>query len=179
MNSYKLKIKIANFKKKILEITIIGYMNQITLRFLDKTFTKINLIIMLILKMLKNYSDIKSSFSILLNKNSNSSIQKNDHLKNIELEKLEKKLDNNLELYQGILVENRNLKKEITDLHLKIEKFFENNNQISKVIGHNSNSRVDFYQEENLRLGTELVETKKKFDILKNEIQNTKHKEVI
>ena len=175
MNSYKLKIKIADFKKKILanHNHWLYEPNNFEV-FLNKTLTNIYLIIMLILntKMLKKiYSDIKSSFSILLNKDSNSSTQKNDHIKNIELEKLEKKLDNHLELYQSSLVENRNLKKEITDLHLKIEKFFENNNQISNVIGHNSNSRVDFYQEENLRLGTELVETKKKFDILKNEIQ--------
>ena len=41
-------------------------------------------------------------------------------------------------------------------------------------IGHNSNesnTKVDFYQEENLRLGSELVETKKKFEILKKEIE--------
>jgi len=38
-------------------------------------------------------------------------------------------------------------------------------------IGHNSNTKVDFYQEENLRLGSELVDTKKKFEILKNEIE--------
>ena len=30
-----------------------------------------------------------------------------------------------------------------------------------KNLGHNSNSRVDFYQEENVRLGSELMETKK------------------
>ena len=40
-----------------------------------------------------------------------------------------------------------------------------------QTIGHNSNTKVDFYQEENLRLGSELVDTKKKFEILKNEIE--------
>ena len=47
------------------------------------------------------------------------------------------------------------------------------NNEDAKVqiIGHNSNTKVDFYQEENLRLGSELVDTKKKFEILKNEIE--------
>ena len=44
----------------------------------------------------------------------------------------------------------------------------------SNSISHNSdeiNNKVDFYQEENLRLGSELVETKKKFEILKKEIE--------
>ena len=71
MNSYKLNIKSANFRKKILanHNHWLYEPNNFEV-FLDKTFTKINLIIMLILKMLKKiYSDIKSSFSILLNKN--------------------------------------------------------------------------------------------------------------
>ena len=34
-----------------------------------------------------------------------------------------------------------------------------------------SEEKVNFYQEENLRLGSELVETKKKFEILKSEIE--------
>ena len=44
-------------------------------------------------------------------------------------------------------------------------------NKISENLGHNSTSRVDFYQEENVRLGSELLDTKKKFEILKNEIE--------
>ena len=34
-------------------------------------------------------------------------------------------------------------------------------NPVPENLGHNSISRVDFYQEENVRLGSELVETKK------------------
>ena len=38
-------------------------------------------------------------------------------------------------------------------------------------LGHNSIARVDFYQEENVRLGSELLDAKKKFDILKGELE--------
>ena len=44
-------------------------------------------------------------------------------------------------------------------------------NKISENLGHNSIARVDFYQEENVRLGSELLDTKKKFEILKSEIE--------
>lgn len=48
-----------------------------------------------------------------------------------------------------------------------------------QTIGHNSNTKVDFYQEENLRLGSELLDTKKKFEILKMRLKNMKIREVI
>ena len=71
-------------------------------------------------------------------------------------------------------------KKEVFNLHKKLDNYLEINKlknssdnamSSSENLGHNSLGRVDFYQEENLRLGSELVETKKKFDILKNEIE--------
>ena len=61
---------------------------------------------------------------------------------------------------------------EISDLNLKIDEYLKNNNfKPAENFGHNSSSRVDFYQEENVRLGSELMETKKKFEILKSEIE--------
>ena len=62
------------------------------------------------------------------------------------------------------------------DLNLKIDEHLKNNNfRPAENLGHNSSSRVDFYQEENVRLGSELMETKKKFEILKSEIEKYEH----
>ena len=120
----------------------------------------------------KIYSEVvisfKSIFEIIFDKKLKT---KNNNANSLELDKLEKKLDSHLEIYQNSLVENRNLKKEISNLHSKIEKYMTSNKNTSSEIGHNSNTRVDFYQEENVRLGSELFETKKKFEILKNEIE--------
>ena len=120
----------------------------------------------------KIYSEVVLSFKnileIIFDKKLNTKKNNNNTL---ELNKLEKKLDSHLEIYQNSLVENRNLKKEISNLHSKIEKYLTSDKNISSEIGHNSNTRVDFYQEENVRLGSELLETKKKFEILKNEIE--------
>ena len=71
---------------------------------------------------------------------------------------------------------NSKLQKEIDDINNKLAKNNERPNlnvkyEKQETIGHNSNTKVDFYQEENLRLGSELVETKKKFEILKSEIE--------
>ena len=96
-----------------------------------------------------------------------------------KFELLEKKLDNQQLVLERSFDLNSKLQKEIDIINNK----FANNFELSKTnldydktisIGHNSdfsNSKVDFYQEENLRLGSELVETKKKFDILKKEIE--------
>ena len=120
----------------------------------------------------KIYSEVVLSFKnileIIFDKKLNTKKNNNNTL---ELNKLEKKLDSHLEIYQNSLVENRNLKKEISNLHSKIEKYLTSDKNISSEIGHNSNTRVDFYQEENVRLGSELLETKEKFEILKNEIE--------
>ena len=91
---------------------------------------------------------------------------------NSKIEKLDKKIDVQYQTIQNILLESNNkLKKEISDLNFKIDKNLKNNNSnLADSLGHNSSSRVDFYQEENVRLGSELMETKKKFEILKSEI---------
>ena len=79
--------------------------------------------------------------------------------------------------------ENRELKNDISKINLALNKILENpnnilensnnnsENKISENLGHNSIARVDFYQEENVRLGSELLDTKKKFEILKSEIE--------
>ena len=93
-----------------------------------------------------------------------------------KFELLEQKFDNQQLILERSFNLNSKLQKEIDDINNKIANNHERinlnveNNQ-PKIIGHNSNTKVDFYQEENLRLGSELVETKKKFEILKSEIE--------
>jgi hypothetical protein len=89
---------------------------------------------------------------------------------------LEKKIDNQQLILERSFDLNSKLQKEIDYINTKISNNLEKshlNNEDEKMqkIGHNSNTKVDFYQEENLRLGSELVDTKKKFEILKNEIE--------
>ena len=93
-----------------------------------------------------------------------------------KFELLEKKLDNQQLILERSFDLNSKLQKEIDYINTKISNNLEKshlNNEEEKMqkIGHNSNTKVDFYQEENLRLGSELVDTKKKFEILKNEIE--------
>ena len=93
-----------------------------------------------------------------------------------KFELLEKKIDNQQLILERSFDLNSKLQKEIDYINNKISNNFEKsypNNEDEKIqtIGHNSNTKVDFYQEENLRLGSELVDTKKKFEILKNEIE--------
>ena len=89
---------------------------------------------------------------------------------------LEKKFDNQQVILERSFEQNSKLQQEINNINNKIINKYEQpelnyENEKPQVIGHNSNTKVDFYQEENLRLGSELVETKKKFEILKNEIE--------
>ena len=89
---------------------------------------------------------------------------------------LEKKFDNQQLILERSFEQNSKLQQEINNINNKIVNKYEQpelnyENEKPQVIGHNSNTKVDFYQEENLRLGSELVDTKKKFEILKNEIE--------
>ena len=175
MNSSDLKLKINEFKKN----TLVRYdhwvyePNKFDI-YLENLVLFVGNLFKLLLKnkMIRvTYQEIIDSFKNLLNAVFDKKIE-SSKLKQIEFNNLEKKLDNHLELYHTSIVENKELKKEISNLHSKIEKYFaKNRGEISSEIGHNSNSRVDFYQEENVRLGSELMETKKKFEILKSEIE--------
>ena len=96
-----------------------------------------------------------------------------------KFELLEKKLDNQNVILERSFDLNSKLQKEIDLINNKLsdnsaKPFVDLSYEKSNSIGHNSdeiNNKVDFYQEENLRLGSELVETKKKFEILKKEIE--------
>ena len=135
---------------------------------IEKYFNSIIIFFKNILRSIKNNFIIK--FYRLLVKRSN---QTNELLN--KFEHLEKKLDDQQKFLEKNFELNSKLKNEIDTINNKIDKDLENQradvlNDIPDVIGHNSSNRVDFYQEENLRLGSELVETKKKFEILKNEL---------
>ena len=131
-----------------------------------------NSIIMLFKNLLKN---IKNNFIIkfyrLIVKKSN---QTNKLLN--KFENLEKKLDDQQKFLEKNFELSSKLQNDFDILNNKIDVEIENQKpdvlkNIPDNIGHNSSNRVDFYQEENLRLGSELVETKKKFEILKSELE--------
>tara|TARA_Y100000389_G_C17381718_1_gene474732 strand:- start:169 stop:915 length:747 start_codon:yes stop_codon:yes gene_type:complete len=171
--SENLKLEINNFKNKFLNKTeyftcerdIIGVL-------MAKNINILNNFILLNLKKFKNNFIIRIYNSIRKRSRATSNL-----LSKFEL--LEKKLDN-----QNIILErsfdlNSKLQKEIDLINIKfndqtIRPSIDLSYDKSMSIGHNSdksNIKIDFYQEENLRLGSELVETKKKFEILKKEIE--------
>ena len=99
------------------------------------------------------------------------------------LKKLEQKIDVQEKIiYENIRI-NNNLSKQILELNNKFNKYLntkesdKNKNNLDNIdtsntlnIEKNSVSKVDFFQEENMRLNNELFETKKKFDIMKEEL---------
>lgn len=170
LNSDNLKDEINSFKNKfvnksqyfICEQDIVGltmnkYLNIIG-NFVSSNFRKFkNNFVIKIFKLIKKRS-----------------IETSRILSKFEL--LEKKIDNQQLILERSFDLNSKLQKEIDYINSKISNNLEKshlNNEDEKIqtIGHNSNTKVDFYQEENLRLGSELVDTKKKFEILKNEIE--------
>ena len=122
-----------------------------------------------------NFRKFKNNFLIKIYKLiKKRSIETSRLLSKFEL--LEKKIDNQQLILERSFDLNSKLQKEIDYINSKISNNFEksypiNEDENIQTIGHNSNTKVDFYQEENLRLGSELVDTKKKFEILKNEIE--------
>ena len=170
LNSDNLKDEINSFKNKfvnksqyfICEQDIVGFtMNK----YLDiiENFVSSNL------------RKFKNNFLIKIYKLiKKRSIETSKLLSKFEL--LEKKIDNQQLILERSFDLNSKLQKEIDYINNKIsnnfEKSYPDNRDVKiQTIGHNSNTKVDFYQEENLRLGSELVDTKKKFEILKNEIE--------
>ena len=136
---------------------------------IEKYFNSIIMLFKNILKSIKNNFIIK--FYRLIVKKSN---QTNKLLN--KFENLEKKLDDQQKFLEKNFELSSKLQNDFDTLNNKIDVEIQNqsediSNNKPDVIGHNSSNRVDFYQEENLRLGSELVETKKKFEILKSELE--------
>ena len=179
MTSADLQNKILNFKNKILnkEDLWIYQQNNFDL-FLDNVVIQIIKITKFILysktTMIIKEKILKTINSLIDKISSNKNFPVNKlNFDNSKIEKLDQKIDLQYQTIQNTFLEsNKRLKKEILDLNLKIDEHLKNNNfRSAENLGHNSVSRVDFYQEENVRLGSELMETKKKFEILKSEIE--------
>ena len=179
MTSADLQNKILNFKNNFLnkEDLWIYQQNNFDL-FLDKVVIEIIKITKFILNskttMIIKEKILKTINSLIDKISSTKSFPVNKlNFDNSKIEKLDQKIDLQYQTIQNTFLEsNKRLKKEISDLNLKIDEHLKNNNfKPAENLGHNSSSRVDFYQEENVRLGSELMETKKKFEILKSEIE--------
>jgi hypothetical protein len=170
LNSNNLKDEINSFKNKfvnksqyfICEQDIVGLTMNKYLDIIENFISS-------------NFRKFKNNFLIKIYKLiKKRSIETSKLLSKFEL--LEKKIDNQQLILERSFDLNSKLQKEIDYINGKISNNFEksnlnNENEKMQTIGHNSNTKVDFYQEENLRLGSELVDTKKKFEILKNEIE--------
>ena len=180
-DSKALEAKISNFRSNIFQKDdfLIFEKNQFDL-FIDSTFNFIEKILVF----LNNNLKIKHNFLTIIKmiKNSVTKIlekifQFNQTFSNSKL--LEKRLDEQQKFIELSVKENRELKNDINKINSALNKILEspNNilenseNKIAENLGHNSFARVDFYQEENVRLGSELLETKKKFEIMKTEIE--------
>ena len=183
-NSIELKKKIDEFKDKITLTN--DYMvfepNSFDL-FLDRIVLKINHRV----NDLNNNKMIKKILSscILVIKrtisnfwNSLKNITDKLNLIKLKFDQLEQKIEHQ----QATINENLNTNKKIKDdlflLHKSIEKLtinIQSKTALPSVSNLNNlnleNEKVKFYQEENLRIGGELLETKKKFDMVKSEIE--------
>jgi len=181
IQSDNLKYKIDNFKSKfyskseyfICEHNIIGIM-------IDKYLNNMQNFSISSLKKIKNLI-IKIYNSIIKKLDENNKIL-------VKFESLEKKLDSQENILKINFDLSLKLQKEVDHLknnngsnfktaqsnldNIRSESIGHNSGNIQpETAEHNSNKKIDFYQEENLRLGSELVETKKKFEILKSEIE--------
>jgi len=181
--STDLQKKIDEFKRKI-SLTndyMVFEPNSFDI-FLDKVALKINHQV----NDLNNNKMIKKILSsslfvfkrtILSFWNSLKNISEKINLIRIKFDQLEKKIENQQNTINESLNTNRQIKNDLELLNRSIEKLSEKiivNSENSKIINSNltntKDEKVKFYQEENVRLGGELLETKKKFDIVKSEI---------
>ena len=151
---------------------------------LDNFFNLIHSILLFVddkLKVQKNLIFILKMIKISITKILDKLLNSNELVLKSKL--LEKRMDEHQSFIELSVKENRELKNDISKINSSLNKILDspnnilensNNNsenKISENLGHNSIARVDFYQEENVRLGSELLDTKKKFEILKSEIE--------
>lgn len=180
MSSVELKVQIEEFRQKTLSKH--NYLkfepNNFDL-FLDQIYLIFNKVLRYVFKN-KYTKKINLRLIKMFNKLIQSMIDKISYSYEYKFKKIENIMKHQQQVFENNITENQELKKEVFNLHKKLDNYLDLNksknspdNEINSTenFGHNSLGRVDFYQEENLRLGSELVETKKKFDILKNEIE--------
>jgi len=173
-----LENKISNFKSNIDQKNdfLIFEKNQFDL-FIDSTFNFLEKILIFLdnnLKIKNNFLNIIKMIKNTITKILEKILKSNQTFSNSKL--LEKRLDEQQKFIEQSVKENLELKKDINKINESLSKLLENPNKILETkepenLGHNSIARVDFYQEENVRLGSELLDTKKKFDILKGELE--------
>jgi hypothetical protein len=173
-----LENKISNFKSNIYQKNdfLIFEKNQFDL-FIDSTFNFLEKILIFLdnnLKIKNNFLNIIKMIKNTITKILEKILQSNQTFSNSKL--LEKRLDEQQKFIEQSVKENLELKKDINKINESLNKLLENPNKVLETkepenLGHNSIARVDFYQEENVRLGSELLDTKKKFDILKGELE--------
>ena len=183
-NSLELKKKIDEFKGKITLSNdyIVFEPNSFDI-FLDKVVLKINLRV----NNLNNNKMIKKilSSSIAVIKgtilnfwNSLKNITEKLNLIKLKFDQLEEKIEHQQLTINESLNANKEIKQDLNLLHQSIKKLTDKiqiDSALPKIsnqkIENTENQKVKFYQEENLRIGGELLETKKKFDMVKNEIE--------
>lgn len=183
-NSLELKKRIDEFKGKMTLTN--DYMvfepNSFDI-FLDKVILKINhrvndLNNNKMIKKILNSSILVVKRTILSFWNSLKNITEKLNLIKSKFDQLEQKIEHQQITINENLNTNKKIKEDLFLLHKSIEKLTENiqlntaQPNISNLNNSNlENEKVKFYQEENLRIGGELLETKKKFDMVKNEIE--------
>ena len=170
-NSIKLKIKIEQFSSKFLskDQIFVFEKNKFDI-ILDSIFNVLKIFLLPISKF------FLGSMMVIINKLLDFITQQNEIKKKVL--KQEEILSQNMKL-------NSVLSEQISKLNSKIDNMstqndfninLENNEIRSnkpdgKEIKNISNSEIDFYQKENLRISNELYETQKKFEIVKIEIE--------
>ena len=183
-NSEDLKKKIDEFKGKMtLKSDYMVFEPNSFDIFLDKIVLKINHRV----NDLNNNKMIKKILSsslfvfkrtILNFWNSLKNITEKLNLIKIKFDQLEKKIEHQEIIINENLNSNKLIREDLDLLHKSIEKLTNNiqsNTVLPSVLNLNNvnkeDEKVKFYQEENLRIGGELLETKKKFDMVKSEIE--------
>jgi hypothetical protein len=177
-DSKVLENKISNFKSNIdqKDVFLVFEKNQFDL-FIDSTFNFLEKILVFLdnnLKIKNNFLNIIKMIKNTIEKILDKILRSNQTFSNSKL--FEKRLDEQQKFIEQSVKENLELKKDINKINESLSKLLENPNKVLETkepenLGHNSIARVDFYQEENVRLGSELLDTKKKFDILKGELE--------
>ena len=170
-NSNKLKTKIEQFSSKFLSKDQIFVFEQNKFDiFLDNIF---NIVKITLLPLTKFF--LRSIMAII------------DRLLNFvtQQKELKKKILKQEEILSQNMRLNSVLSEQISQLNNKIDNIttrnnlnlnkenneIQSNNLGDKEIINLSNTEIDFYQKENLRISNELYETQKKFEIVKNEIE--------
>lgn len=170
-SSNKLKIKIEQFSSKFLSKDQIFVFEQNKFDiFLDNIF---NIVKITLLPLTKFF--LRSIMAII------------DRLLNFvtQQKELKKKILKQEEILSQNMRLNSVLSEQISQLNNKIDNIttrnnlnlnkenneIQSNNLGDKEIINLSNTEIDFYQKENLRISNELYETQKKFEIVKNEIE--------